>query len=72
MANLALDSRLLNRAMRVGRMRTKRDTVTLALEEFIQRRAQTGILALRGKVSFRPDWDHKSERRRVPPPTALR
>jgi Arc/MetJ family transcription regulator len=61
--NLTLDDRLLNRAMKIGSMRAKRDTVTAALKEFIQRRTQKNILALEGKVSYRPDWDYKNDRR---------
>ena len=46
----------------IGRLRTKRETVTLALKEFIQRRKQNRILDLAGKISFRDDWDYKKDR----------
>ena len=61
--NLALDDRLLRRAMKIGTMRTKRETVTAALKEFIERRQQKRILELEGKISFREDWDYKKDRR---------
>lgn len=35
--NLAIDDGLLERARRVGKLRTKKETVTQALTEFIQR-----------------------------------
>ena len=38
--NLAIDNKLLERAKRVGGLRTKKETVTLALEEFIDNRQQ--------------------------------
>lgn len=60
--NLALDDKLLNQAMKIGHMRTKRETVTTALKEFIQRRKQNRILDLAGKISFRDDWDYKKDR----------
>jgi Arc/MetJ family transcription regulator len=60
--NLALDDRLLRRAMKIGTMRTKRETVTAALREFIERRQQKRILELEGKISFREDWDYKKDR----------
>ncbi|MBN2188947.1 MAG: type II toxin-antitoxin system VapB family antitoxin [Chitinispirillaceae bacterium] len=60
--NLALDDRLLRRAMKIGTMRTKRETVTAALKEFIERRQQKRILELEGKISFREDWDYKKDR----------
>ena len=36
--NLALDDKLLNQAVMIGGLKTKKDTVNLALQEFIQRR----------------------------------
>lgn len=38
--NLAIDNKLLERAKRAGGLRTKKETVTLALEEFISSRQQ--------------------------------
>ena len=62
-SNLALDDNLLNQAMKIGRVRTKRETVTIALREFIERRRQKKILDLEGKIAFRADWDHTKDRR---------
>lgn len=61
--NLAIDPKLLDKAKRVGGMRTKKETVTKALEEFIQRRDQRKILDAMGTVEFRDDWDYKADRR---------
>lgn len=61
--NLALDDRLLVRAMKAGAMRTKRETVNAALNEFIERRQQKRILELAGKIAFRDDWNYKTERK---------
>ena len=63
--NLAIDDRLLNEALRVGGHRTKKDTVTQALEEYVQRRKQARLLSLFGKVDFDPKYDHKQQRRRA-------
>ncbi len=62
--NLAIDDRLLDEALRVGGHRTKKDTVTEALEEYIQRRKQARILDLFGKVDLDPKYDYKRQRRR--------
>lgn len=62
--NLAIDDRLLDEALRVGGQRTKKDTVTQALVEYVQRRKQAKILDLFGKVDFDPKYDHKRQRRR--------
>ena len=63
--NLAIDDRLLNEAVRVGGHRTKKATVTQALEEYVQRRKQAQILELFGKVDFDPKYDYKQQRRRA-------
>ena len=62
--NLALDDRLLDEAVRVGGKRTKRETVTEALEEYIQRRKQARIADLFGTVEYDPKYDYKRQRRR--------
>ncbi len=60
--NLALDPDLLDRALAVSGERTKKAAVTKALEEFIARREQRGILDLFGKLDWDPDYDYKKER----------
>jgi Arc/MetJ family transcription regulator len=60
--NLALDDNLLNQAMKIGHIGTKRETVTIALKEFIERRRQKRILDLQGTITFRDDWNHKKDR----------
>ena len=61
--NLAIDDELLNEAVRVSGLRTKKETVTVALEEFIERRRQKEILKSQGTIAFRGDWDYKKDRR---------
>ncbi|HMK30503.1 MAG TPA: type II toxin-antitoxin system VapB family antitoxin [Terriglobales bacterium] len=61
--NLDIDDRLLEEAQKVGRHRTKRETVTAALEEYIQHRKQQKILALFGKIDYEPTYDYKRERK---------
>ena len=62
--NLALDPDLLERALALGGVRTKKATVTLALEEFIARRSQKKMLELVGKLEWDESYDYKSERTR--------
>ena len=62
--NLAIDDRLLNEALQIGGLRTKKDTVTQALREYVERRKQARILDLFGKVEFDSGYDHKRQRRR--------
>ncbi len=61
--NLAIDPELLERALAIGGERTKKATVTVALEEFIARRAQAEILKHRGTLEWDEDYDYKEARR---------
>jgi Arc/MetJ family transcription regulator len=62
--NLAIDDRLLSEAQKVGGHRTKKATVTEALEEYIQHRKQATIRELFGTVEFDPKYDYKKQRRK--------
>ena len=64
--NLAIDSQLLDDALKIGGLKTKKDTVNLALEEFIMRRKQTEIISLFGTVEYDNDYDYKKARQRNP------
>lgn len=60
--NLDLDPELLERALAIGGEKTKKATVTKALEEFIDRRAQLGIIKHRGTLEWDPGFDYKESR----------
>lgn len=60
--NLAIDPGLLEQAQKVGKHRTKKATVTEALEEYIRRRRQQEILELFGTIDYDPDYDYKQQR----------
>ena len=60
--NLAIDDRLLKRAQHIGHLSTKKETVTVALREFIQRRQQRKILDAMGTIEFRKNWNYKKDR----------
>ena len=63
--NLAIDDQLLEEAQKIGGHKTKKATVTEALEEYIQRRKQSRILGLFGKVEFDPKYDYRKQRRKA-------
>lgn len=50
--NLAIDNDLLEEALRIGGHRTKKATVTEALQEYVQRRKQAEIIELFGTIDF--------------------
>jgi hypothetical protein len=63
--NLSIDPELLERALDVGGERTKKDTVTRALEEFIARRTQRRLLDLMGSLEWDTRFDYKAKRQRT-------
>jgi Arc/MetJ family transcription regulator len=58
--NLALDDRLIEEARRVGRHKTKREAVSAALAEYVNRRKQLRILDAFGTVDFDPNHTNPS------------
>ena len=64
--NLALDDKLIEQARKVGGHKTRREAVTAALREYVQRREQVRIIELFGTVDFDPSHDYKASRRRKP------
>ena len=62
--NLSIDPDLLDRALAIGGERTKKATVTKALQEFIARRQQNRLLELMGKLEWDEGYDYKAERTR--------
>jgi len=53
----------LEEAQRVGRRRTKRETVTVALQEYIEHRKQQEIQSLFGDIDYERSHDYKRERK---------
>jgi len=62
--NLDLDPDLVERALALSGAPTKKAAVTAALQEFIARREQRGVLELFGKLDGDPGYDYKRERSR--------
>jgi hypothetical protein len=60
--NLALDDRLIEQAKKLGRHRTKKDTVNAALDEYIRRRKQAALVPLFGTIDYDARYDYKRER----------
>ena len=62
--NLALDDKLIEEARETGGFKTKKEAVTAALQEFVQRRKQMKIARWFGKIDYDPAYDYKAARRR--------
>ena len=61
--NLSIDTRLLDEALVIGGLPTKKDTVNQALAEFVQKRKQREIKELFGKMPMDADYDYKKGRK---------
>lgn len=61
--NLAIDDALLLRAQKLGKKRTKKETVNEALTEYVQRREQKKILSLFGTIDYYEGYNPKEYRR---------
>ncbi|MBI4874415.1 MAG: type II toxin-antitoxin system VapB family antitoxin [Acidobacteria bacterium] len=57
-----IDDRLIERARRIGKHKTKKEAVTAALEECVRRRRQLAILDLAGTIEYADDYDYKAAR----------
>jgi Arc/MetJ family transcription regulator len=62
--NLDLDDDLLDEALKVGGLGTKKATVNEALREFIRRRAKLKMIESFGTIDFHEDFDRKYQPRK--------
>ena len=62
--NLQVDDRLIIKAVKLGRHKTKKAAVTEALIEYIDHLEQEKILLMFGTVDYDPEYDYKRQRRR--------
>ena len=62
--NLTFDTQLLKQAVEISGLKTEKDTVNLALQEFIQRRAADKIIDAFGTVDYDESYDYKAARNR--------
>ena len=62
--NLQIDDKLIRKAVRLGKHRTKKAAVTQALVEYVQRLEQVKIGRLFGSIEYDPAYDYKKQRAR--------
>ncbi len=60
--NLAIDDNLIEEARRIGGHSTKKQAVTVALQEYVDRRKQMGIIDLFGTIDFDPAYSSREDR----------
>lgn len=62
--NLNIDQELLETAKKLGRFKTKRETVNEALKEYIRRQKVSEVIDLFGTVVYEKEYDYKKLRER--------
>ncbi|HEV2133090.1 MAG TPA: type II toxin-antitoxin system VapB family antitoxin [Terracidiphilus sp.] len=60
--NLAIDDKLIDEARRMGGHATKKEAVTVALQEYVARRKQLAILDLFGTIDFDKNYNPRRSR----------
>jgi Arc/MetJ family transcription regulator len=57
-----IDDKLIDEALKVSKIKTKREVIQKALEEFVKNRKKLDLKQLKGKIEFAEDYDHKKMR----------
>ncbi len=60
--NIDIDDALIEEVMRAANVKTKKEAVHLALQEFLKVKKKKNLFDLAGKVEFEDDYDHKALR----------
>lgn len=60
--NVVLDDDLINEAIKLSEVKTKKDVINIALREFVATRKRSNLLELEGKIEFSDNYDHKALR----------
>lgn len=60
--NIVLDDQLVQEAFKYSQIKTKRELITTALEEFVANRRRKNLMDLKGKIAFAEDYDYKALR----------
>jgi Arc/MetJ family transcription regulator len=63
--NLDINDELLASAIDISGLKNQKETINLALEEFIQRRKRKDAIDLFGKIDFSEDWNPKKARGKI-------
>lgn len=61
--NIVIDDGLIEEALKLSKLRTKRKLIDTALREFIRNRKRLNLKDLKGKIDFRDDYNYKELRK---------
>ena len=60
--NIEIDDKLMEEAFKFTNVRTKKELVHLALQEFVKAKKKKDLLDLSGKIQFYEGYDYKALR----------
>jgi Arc/MetJ family transcription regulator len=60
--NIDIDDALIDEVMKVANVKTKKEAVHLALQEFLKAKKKKDLFDLAGKIEFEDSYDHKAVR----------
>ena len=61
--NLAIDDKLIEEAVEIGKHKTKKAAVTEALQEYILKRKQMMVREVLGKIDYDAGYNYKKQRK---------
>ena len=62
--NIVIDDKLMQEAMKLSQLNTKKEVIEKALQEFVRTRSQMDLSDLHGKIRFADNYDYKTLRER--------
>jgi len=60
--NIVLDDSLVKEALKLSRVKTKKEVVNQALKEFVENRKRLNLMDLFGKIDFAKNYNYKALR----------
>ena len=60
--NIVLDDKLVEKALKISGLKTKKELIATALKEFVRNRSRLDIRQLKGKINFRDGYNYKKLR----------
>ena len=63
--NIIINDELMSKAKKISNLKTKREVVERALQEFVTNHSRLNLLELKGKIKFADGYDHKAMREGV-------
>ena len=60
--NVEIDNKLVNEAIKLSGIKTKKGVISCALQEFVATRKRGNLLDIEGKIKFLDGYDYKAMR----------